>query len=153
VTEIAGIEIPVTSRFSIHEKPINAPGVCCVCKHPGGGDRFFVDFGFQLDWYGAVYFCSECIIELSSAVGFVPNARLKNSEEKLLSASTALLATEKSFESYRDATRTILRDCRCGDRALLDGGIVHHPESSNASGEAERGAEEDDFDLDELGGL
>lgn len=153
MTEIAGIEIPVTSRFSIHEKPISAPGVCAVCKSAGGDRRHFVDFGMQLDWYGAVYFCSECIVELSQAVGYVPRVKYVEAENKALIYGTELEVTEKSFESYRNAARELLRDCRCGDRALLDGGPVHRPESTDAPVKAKRRAEEDDLDLDELGGL
>lgn len=116
----AGIELPVTSRFKISNNPDVAPGYCCVCRSTGGDGRQFIDFGMQLDVYGAVYFCTFCVTELAMAAGFVhKNSYIQAVNERDL-LKTEISITDLSFRDYRDATRTILRDCSCRDK--LDSG-------------------------------
>lgn len=50
----------LNGRFSVHEKPITAPGKCACC---GSVNKPVVDFGFTVDYYGAVLMCGECIRE------------------------------------------------------------------------------------------
>ena len=116
--------IPVTSRFSIHENPNVAPGICCMCGSSGGDGRTFVDFGFQLDVYGAVYFCSECVRELCGAIGYVPASELE-AERKLsndLSDKVELL--EERNREVRESAYSLFRDCNCklgsGSSVLFD---------------------------------
>jgi hypothetical protein len=54
------------SRFSILERPILSPGVCAVC---GTAERQVVDFGLDLEFYGRVYFCRDCTIQIGTAFG------------------------------------------------------------------------------------
>lgn len=60
------------SRIKLIDTPVAAPGVCCLCGTAGGDGRAFIDFGKQLDWYGAVYFCSFCLAEVAEAIGYIP---------------------------------------------------------------------------------
>jgi hypothetical protein len=60
------------SRIQVLDTPIMSPGVCTICGSDGGDGRKFIDYGHQLDWYGAVYFCSFCIKECATAVKFIP---------------------------------------------------------------------------------
>lgn len=62
------------SRIQIVDVPLLAPGVCFICGTAGLDDRTFIDFGRQIDWYGAVYLCSECIKEVAVSIGFIPVA-------------------------------------------------------------------------------
>lgn len=109
------IEISVTSRFSIHDNPDREPGFCCVCRSPGGDDRQFIDFGMQLDWYGAVYFCTFCVKELCEAAGFVDGELYKTVKELNSKLVKEFSSLETSFRDYRDSARTMLRNCSCGD--------------------------------------
>lgn len=120
MTELAGIEIPAGSRFSIHENPNVAPGVCVVCKHPGGDGRLFVDFGFQLDWYGAIYFCDSCVRELCEAIGFVPKLALQIVQEhrdSLIKRQGALMG---EFDDFRRSSFVLLRNCTCSNSGSGD---------------------------------
>jgi hypothetical protein len=54
-----------------------------MCGSAGDDERKFIDFGFQLDWYGAVYFCTECIKEFAQAAGYVPVEAFNNQGEEL----------------------------------------------------------------------
>lgn len=60
--------------------PICQPGKCIVC---GAVEGKFVDFGFEIDFYGVVYFCSHCVAEVSAAIGFLPVDRFSELEERL----------------------------------------------------------------------
>lgn len=60
--------LPLTSRFQIVDRPVAHPGKCCVC---GATDRECVDFGMDLEDYGAVYFCLDCMREGGLAAGLI----------------------------------------------------------------------------------
>lgn len=66
-------ESQINGRFRVLERPSVAPGKCGVC---GAVDKPVIDFGFDLDYYGVVYFCIECICEAASLLGMVPNNEL-----------------------------------------------------------------------------
>lgn len=111
----AGLELSPQSRFSVHDNPDVAPGKCAVCSSVGGDGRKFIDFGMQLDWYGAVYFCTFCVTELASAGGYVAVENYRKAVDQNASLIKELNATNESFRDYRDATRTMLRNCNCSD--------------------------------------
>jgi len=60
-------------RVTVHRIPPAAPGKCVVCGFSGDVEesRLFVDFGFDIDYYGVVYFCSLCMTEVANAIGYV----------------------------------------------------------------------------------
>lgn len=60
--------LPLTSRFHMVEKPVAHPGKCIVC---GAVDRACIDFGMDIDDYGAVYFCFDCMREGGLAAGLI----------------------------------------------------------------------------------
>ena len=139
------VELSPNSRFTILDNPNREPGVCAVCGSAGGDDRKFVDFGKQLDWYGAVYFCTHCVIELAASIGFIesaPHEALKKLNE---SEVHELNVTIESFRDYREATRTMLRNCSCAD----SDGSTSDPESSLSKPKrGQQGKSSDNSDLD-----
>lgn len=58
-------------RFQICKVPPNLPGKCVVCGAWGSDGRDFVDFGFDIDFYGTVYFCSCCLTEVCNQLGYI----------------------------------------------------------------------------------
>jgi hypothetical protein len=84
----------INGRFQILERPSALPGKCAVC---GAVDKPVIDFGFDLDYYGAVYFCVECIIEAASLLGMVKGELLEtaqlvqqNHNDQLIEAGAAV---------------------------------------------------------------
>jgi hypothetical protein len=67
-----------SDRVQVAKFPVAAPGVCVICRSAGDGFRDFIDFGFQIDYYGAVYFCSECIIPVVIALGYVSESKIED---------------------------------------------------------------------------
>lgn len=67
----------LTSRFQVVERPLAHPGKCAVC---GSTDRPCVDFGFDVEDYGTVYFCLDCLTEVADVIGLVPEQRVRDAE-------------------------------------------------------------------------
>lgn len=115
-------ELSPNSRFTISDNPDVLPGKCAVCGSSGGDSRKFVDFGIQLDVYGAVYFCTDCVIELSQAIGFVEQDKVSKLELELKYQSIENERLQKRLTEVENAARTLLRDCNCSNDldAVLD---------------------------------
>lgn len=77
------------NRVTVMDYPVALPGRCAICGY-GGGDsnRRFIDFGLQLDYYGAVNFCTECIREVAESIGYVPREFLDKAEEEIVHLRT-----------------------------------------------------------------
>lgn len=59
------------AKFKILDTPVALPGYCAVCRSGKNDGRKYVDFDFDLDWYGAVYFCSHCLTECVYYLGWL----------------------------------------------------------------------------------
>ena len=62
---------PSSRIFIIEGSPPMLPGTCVVCGSPGGNGRVFVDFSFQIEFYGRVYFCNCCFDEITDYLGYM----------------------------------------------------------------------------------
>jgi hypothetical protein len=102
------------ARVQAIDKPIQAPGQCCLCGSAGDSKRKFIDFGKQLDWYGAVYFCTICIAEVALASGFLPVAEF----DKLHDTYRELLIKHKKLESEYKTVDNALRSVFGGDYSV-----------------------------------
>lgn len=77
--------------MQVLQLPTSLPGKCSLCGASDNNDgREYVDIGFELDFYGVIYFCTHCFSEISTAVGFfssdkyhTKNAELESVEIKL----------------------------------------------------------------------
>lgn len=139
------------SRIKILDRPILAPGSCCLCGSAGGDGRKFIDFGKQLDWYGAVYFCSECIREASEACGFIPVASFEklHDEYRRLQIRFDQMAIE--LKSVKDALSTILNNRSSGSTNTIDNNVTSLSlvEKSESPVETNRGSETRDSETNE----
>ncbi len=100
--------ISAQSRIKVLETPILAPGTCSLCGSAGDGKRTFIDFGKQLDWYGAVYFCSECICEASLAIGYIPVASFEKLHNDHRALQIELDQLVKRHEAVSNALSILL---------------------------------------------
>lgn len=76
------------SRFQYLQKPVMAPGHCICC---GSVSKPVIDFGKSDDWYGAVYFCRDCVVEAAMQTGEVVTiAQYTELEGRLVSAEQAI---------------------------------------------------------------
>lgn len=98
------------SRIRILNTPVLAPGVCCLCGSAGDDKRTFVDFGKQLDWYGAVYFCSECINECVLATGHVKVSLFKQLDNELQDLKLEYRSLTYKFEAVKNVLHYLSSD-------------------------------------------
>jgi hypothetical protein len=101
------------SRFRILDTPILTPGTCALCMSPGGDGRQFVDFGKQLDWYGAVYFCTFCVAEAAKLIGMMPKKDLEDLSGQYLHLRDAYSFLQVTSKEEINAARLLLRNCNC----------------------------------------
>ena len=70
---MASVVSVVNGRFKvIYGGSLPAPGKCGVC---GSVERDCIDFGLDVDYYGAVLLCVECISEAHSVAGLLASTQ------------------------------------------------------------------------------
>ncbi|MFE1145200.1 hypothetical protein [Streptomyces rochei] len=93
--------ITAQSRLKVLDKPELAPGVCFLCGSAGDDKRKFIDFGKNIEWYGTVYVCTFCVIEVAEAADFTPVSNfdaLHNEYRELRVKYDQLVAKYAPFE-------------------------------------------------------
>lgn len=95
-----------------------APGTCCLCT---SSLRGCIDFGINLDYFGAVLFCTDCVIEITNVdelglmrrkdaeEAMIENALLNNRDEAL---NTELKVVRNGMVAILDHFADVLRDTR-----------------------------------------
>lgn len=97
-----------SNKFQLLDNPVALPHKCAGCGYPGGTSetgiaaRQFIDWGITLEYYGAVIFCENCIIEVASVLGFVPPEKIDAALDKI----TELLAQNQELRLANDSLRT-----------------------------------------------
>lgn len=91
------------SRFSITDYPAALPGKCVVCGGIGGDGRKFIDFGFEQDFYGVIYFCTLCFTECLNVMGWASPDQVKEVESHMLLQEQRLSELEAENVRLRGA--------------------------------------------------
>lgn len=104
------------SRIQVLNVPVAAPGKCVMCGSSNGEDRTFLDFGFAIDWYGVVYFCSECIKEFAQAINYIPVEAFQAQDRELNALQVTYDKLVKEHSVTKDALCTLLSSDSAGDR-------------------------------------
>lgn len=113
--------ISAQSRLKVLDNPELAPGICFLNGCVGDGKRKFIDFGKNIEWYGAVYVCTQCIIEVAEAAEYIPVAsfdKLHNDYRELKINYDQLAAKYAPFE---EAIKNVM------DSPFPGFGMVLHP--------------------------
>lgn len=105
------METQPNARVISHRVPPAAPGKCVVCGYSGGKDedeRTFIDFGFDLDYYGVVYFCSGCMTEIANVLGFYDHEQWGALVKENLFLADSLETARDERNAATNALRTYL---------------------------------------------
>lgn len=102
------------TRVSIIATPIAQPGICCLCGSAHNEDRSYVDFGKQLDWYGAVYFCTICFTEIANMCGYVQVEKVITYKEELSELEAKYTLLSEKYEIVEKALYAI-GSSNCGE--------------------------------------
>lgn len=117
--------MPTSSRFRILDQPYSLPSKCSFCGigHNEDGKRQFIDTGLDLDWYGVVYICSTCFIEIAQTLGFLSPQQYTHVADAGIEAEVE----NRGLKVENDALRTalnLLSDHRCFRSLRPDDGNV-----------------------------
>lgn len=97
----------VQGRVQLLLTPAALPGNCVICGSVGGDGRRFIDFGWQQDFYGAIYFCEMCITEVMDALGFVREDIYNNLKSENENLKTSLEQANRNVETLRETIKNV----------------------------------------------
>lgn len=106
------LEMLRMSKYRILPIPDVGPAFKCAnCGAAKNDGRGYVDFGLQVDWYGVVYLCTECLRDIAEKAGLFRALELKilqleeeqkrHSEVKL-SIESFQAAVLRTFEEVKE---------------------------------------------------
>lgn len=94
----------MSSKAILLDYPISAPGKCIFCgsgtRHDG---RRYVDFGLQIERYGAVYFCTFCLAEIVALYGWLGPDKTKELKQRNEEFVLTIVSLEEENERFRRA--------------------------------------------------
>ena len=105
MTELDFLPAPLNSRFQTYPLPVSSPGKCAVC---GSVSRPVVDFGLDVQFYGTVLFCFECMASAARTIDMVPRSELSTAEESLAQSFEEQLKQREMVAISRERYATIL---------------------------------------------
>jgi hypothetical protein len=116
------LEMLRMSKYRVLAVPDFSPGNCANCGASKNDGRKYVDFGLQIEWYGTVYLCGDCLHDISDTMGLFEkqNEKVLHLEERLAtmeeihSRGEALHElvnrTHEEFEKYYAPDVSIISD-------------------------------------------
>ena len=81
-----------------------APGCCALCGR-GQDDNGFIDTGLDYEFWGRLYFCSNCALQLAAVFGFISPEDYADLEAELNYTKLQLQQKTEIAESLKDAVR------------------------------------------------
>lgn len=96
-----------SGRFQVVSYPAALPNKCCLCGYALSGssnDRWWLDIGVNIDYYGALYFCSVCFTQGASELGYID----PDVVEALRDVESERMATINKLEGQNVALRSAI---------------------------------------------
>lgn len=115
------------SRLKVLNNPELAPGVCFLNGCVGDGERKFIDFGRNIEWYGAVYICTQCIIEVVEAADYIPVAAYDALHSEHRKLKVELDQLKAKYAPFEEAIKNVV------DSPPSGFGMVLHPSNASVS--------------------
>lgn len=128
----------INGRFKVLDRPAALPGNCTVC---GAVDRPVVDFNFDLDFYGAIVICVECMKAAAEILGMVDRESLDRAELVQRAHSDQIMAAKELTDEYYNRIADLLGEFT--DRLRS----IHEPSAKSddeVPGQNDAGATTDD---------
>jgi len=113
----------MTGKMFVTKTPAS-PSKCVVCYTDAKGETDFIDFGTDLDYYGAILICQYCIVNAAELVGMVPVARVEAAELNEAVAKYDVADFKKKVKTLEHLINTYgfgtVPDDTAGDATLFD---------------------------------
>lgn len=123
-----------TSKYKWLDQPYALPCKCTGCGigHNDDGRRTFLDTGMELDYYGVIYICSNCFIEMAAGLGYLSPAQYTKVADDGVEAEIQNRGLKVENEALRTAIK-LLSDHRCFQPTALS----HVPDGEGTKAEQE----------------
>jgi len=108
VNETAG------DRISLIPRPLTLPGCCAICGYVGtnvgneGDVRVFIDWQLDVEFYGRVYLCSDCLLQASVALGWLGVKQAEELRAKVSEQESELIVLREQNERLRASLASLL---------------------------------------------
>lgn len=89
-------------RVQLLDYPYAAPSKCVICGSGPEANRKFIDFKQSLEFYGAVYYCTDCMGEVAQQVGYVPVKDLIDLQDAVRAICEVYTSELAELKGYRD---------------------------------------------------
>lgn len=77
---------PVNGQYLAH------PSACCMCgRAPKSTEEPFLNLFVELDYFGALYLCTDCGSEIAEAMGYIPHERHQRLRDEYVISSDIVL--------------------------------------------------------------
>jgi hypothetical protein len=119
------------------------PSQCAVCHTHAKGVTRFIDFGSDIDYYGAIVICELCVVNAAENLGtMVPVAKFEMAEGQATTAINSLLNANRKIQVLESLVSTYMSDPDFNlDSYLADSGLLflNGESNDNSVGESESG--------------
>lgn len=120
------LEMLRMSKYRILNVPDVQPGKCANCGSSKPDGRSYVDFGLDVAWYGTVFICSLCLLDIAR------NAKLFEEVENELSFANELLEERQALLDQGERLENTLKDSLEEVREYFD--ALHSVRNDSAAG-------------------
>lgn len=105
------LEMLQMSKYRIVDVPDVQPGKCGNCGSSKNDGRKYIDIGLHVDWYGALFLCGSCLLDLATNFGLfkVLENRIDYLKEQL-----------KTQENIKAEGKVLLEDFKATMREVKD---------------------------------
>lgn len=98
-------------KIQIVEYPMALPSCCACCgavPNPGFVNRrYFIDWGLSLEYYGQVYFCTDCFVATAKILGYTSPKDTMEMAEKVDAAVAESISLRSENESIKSGLAAI----------------------------------------------
>lgn len=117
------LELNQSYKYQVLDSPIALPNKCVGCglDHNLNGTVKFIDTGQELDFYGVIYICTRCFVEMAESLGFPDPEKWLNAVAIIKENETYIAKLEGENEGLRAAVNTLTgHQCRVPIPSALD---------------------------------
>jgi hypothetical protein len=133
--------------------PMAAPHRCAVCGFAGGlqsnGEkdrRVFIDFNFTIDYYGQVVFCSDCIVVIANAIGYLSAQQAEQLREHIAFQTDQLISLKDENVHLRNAIASLTNSSH---DAMVRESLASIPNDEPGPVDPDEDPKPDEFTIDE----
>lgn len=135
--------------FQVVKDPSAIPACCLFC--PGSAREQYIDTGAQMDYYGAVYICDQCVIAMASQLGCATPERTSQYDRRFKELTNEKFELLKRVAGLEAAVRGLADAGLVPIPQLPDPGVLL-PDAQGQGGESQERSEAPQRGLDQVGG-